>query len=106
MENLTFSYNWNNKLDCKAFTTMRLHNPKKYFVGATFQVWLQEGAGPAKALGIVEVKDIRTLDAEQINEFIARLDTGYSRAEALQILQRMYKKPNPKIDLILCVKQK
>lgn len=30
MNTLNFSKNWNNKLDCKVFTTLRLHNPNKY----------------------------------------------------------------------------
>ena len=32
-ENLiTFSHDWNNKLQCRYFTTIRIHNPTKYQV--------------------------------------------------------------------------
>lgn len=104
MNNLVFSYNWNNKLECKAFTTLRLHNPKKYQVGAEFEVYLQEKGKQAQPKGRVIIQAVKTIDAEQINDFIAFIDTGYSRAQTLQILQRMYKQANPKLDLILCVK--
>lgn len=39
-KHIRFSYNWNNKLNCKAFTTIRLHSPERYFLGAKFNVYL------------------------------------------------------------------
>ena len=30
MITIPFSYNWNNKLDCKAFTTIRIFNPENH----------------------------------------------------------------------------
>ena len=37
-ERLEFTENWNGKLNCSTFTTMRLHNPQKYCVGAIKQM--------------------------------------------------------------------
>lgn len=34
IERIEFIQNWNGKLNCNAFTAMRLHNPVKYCVGA------------------------------------------------------------------------
>ena len=104
MQNLIFSYNWNNKLDCKAFTTLRLHNPKKYYPGAEFDVWLNEKGKEQAPKGRAITQAVKTFDADQINDFIAFLDTGYNRAQCIQILQRMYKQENPKLDLVLLVK--
>ena len=82
---LKFSYNWNNKLNCKAFTTIRLHSPHQYRVGKRFTIDLK---GEFK--GEAEIKAIRTIEGEQLNEFTCFIDTGYSRLETLEILRRMY----------------
>lgn len=95
-KNVRFSTNWNNKLDCKCFTTIRLHNDKKYVVGEIYDIYLNdEYRGPAKLL------EKRKLHLQKINEFIARLDTGYSAAETKGILKKMYKKDNPLLDFNL-----
>jgi len=39
-DTIKFSYNWNNKLENKAFTTIRIHNPKKYIAGKAFNIEL------------------------------------------------------------------
>ena len=86
---ITFSYNWNNKLENKAFTTLRLHNPKKYILGNSYQIELE---GKYKGLAVLYSK--RILKIDQLNDFICYLDTGYNRTEATNILQRMYKGMN------------
>ncbi|MPR37097.1 hypothetical protein [Salmonirosea aquatica] len=89
-ERLDFSYNWNNKLDCKAFTTLRLLNPKRYFIGAKFEVFYKN-----KTYGIFEVKKLTPLTPEGITDLIAYLDTGYNANECRDVLRTMYKnKPN------------
>lgn len=35
---IAFSNNWNNKLDCLAFTTIRLYNPGKYVKGRVYKI--------------------------------------------------------------------
>lgn len=83
---LEFTTNWNNKLNCECFTTLRLYNPVKHCVGNRFSVRLNgHHKGYAK---IIAVSPIRL---EQINEFIARLDTGYSSEECRDIIRKMYK---------------
>ena len=32
-DTINFSYNWNSKLNCSAFTTIRVKNDKKYRIG-------------------------------------------------------------------------
>lgn len=84
--NLTFSHNWNNKLFCKCFTTLRLWNEKKYQVGNTYAVYLKD-----EYLGEAEMISIRKTKRAKLNQFVCGLDTGYSVAETQQILGRMYK---------------
>jgi len=91
MENKTirFSYNWNNKLDNKAFTTIRLHNPNKYIVGNEYNVEIN-----GKQKGVAFLQDKRTLGINQLNDFICYLDTGYNKQQTIGMLQRMYKNMN------------
>lgn len=100
-DKIRFSYNWNNKLDNKAFTTIRAHNPAKYIAGKTFDIELN---GNTK--GVAILKEKRTIHPDQLNDFICYLDTGYSRKETINILQRMHKNMNPQtamFDLCLLV---
>jgi hypothetical protein len=89
MEKLEFSTNWNNKLDCKCFTTIRLFNQSKHFRGNQFDVFLQKKfKGKAIVLGITIAK------LEQLNDYVCYLDTGYNRLETIGILRKIY----PRID--------
>ncbi len=86
MDKLDFSYNWNNKLRCRCFTTLRLRNDEKYHKGARFEVSMQ-----GYARGQAKVIDVKYLKLEQISEWIARLDTGYSAKECKEMIKQMYK---------------
>lgn len=105
MQAIKFTYNWNNKLGCKAFTTIRLHNPGKYRVGENYEIYLKDG-NEWKYLGVAECKAIRTFRKSKINEFVAFLDTGYPSNACHKIISRMYKRlpeEDPQMDLILLV---
>ncbi|HPA71674.1 MAG TPA: hypothetical protein PKY31_05375 [Spirochaetota bacterium] len=97
MDEITFSYNWNNKLDCKAFTTIRLHNPYKYRVGSIYRV------GEVNHDFTVKIIDIKVIPFGKINEYMARIDTGYSLEECKNIMRKMYAdiEDSTKIDFIL-----
>jgi len=88
MNTIKFSYNWNNKLNCNCFTTIRIAN-NKYKVGETYDIYLKD-----KLLFKAQIIEIKPFRLDQINEFIARLDTGYSKQETTEIIKRMYKNPN------------
>jgi hypothetical protein len=112
MNPLTFHHNWNGKLSNSAFTTLRLWNPSKYDTGVIFDILLTDRSDKVQTMyGEAAVADVKKLKINQINEFIARLDTGYSAEETINILKTMYK--NKKIDwqtqdlaLVLLVKVK
>lgn len=89
---LNFSNNWNNKLDCRCFTTIRSANDMKYQLGARKIIQLRNRKGELeKNYGEAEIVYIRKLKANDITEPMARLDTGYSRKDTIGILHRMYK---------------
>ena len=102
MNTIKFSYNWNRKLGNIAFTTFRMHNEGKYKVGERYKIECK-GVVPFNAI----ILDIRKLKLEQINEFIARIDTGYSLEEFKTIVRRMYKEKADTglFDFILLLKQ-
>jgi hypothetical protein len=104
METINFSTNWNQKLTCNAFTTIRLHNPSKYQKGRTYEI-RQKDSLVAYATAV----DVRSFTIDQLNEWRALLDTGYSAAETRGILEKMYKKVDwatQKLDVILLLKVK
>ena len=89
MEKLEFTTNWNNKLDCKCFTTIRIFNPSKHFKGNQFEINLKKKfKGKAIVLGIIKAY------LKDLNDYMCYLDTGYNREETTQLFLRMY----PKID--------
>lgn len=104
MDCINFSHNWNNKLDCRAFTTLRLFDPENHRSGRVLFV-----RGKDKDYGAHEIKDVRVITLDRVNEFIAYLDTGYCAAETQKLIKTMYKNKNidwatQKLALILLVK--
>ena len=90
METINFTFNWNNKLDCSCFTTLRLES-KKYIVGAEFMITI----GSGKPLGVAKVLEVKELYLDKINTFISHLDTGLSVEACKELIKKMY----PKVDL-------
>lgn len=85
MERLEFSTNWNNKLDCKCFTTIRIYNVSKHFRGNQFEVFCKR---KFKMKAIVLGTIITKLD--QLSDYVCYLDTGYNKEETTAILKKMY----------------
>lgn len=86
MDKITFSTNWNNKLGCNVFTTIRLANKNKYFKGNVLELWLKQ-----QRLQNVEVIEYVECYANELKEYLCYTDTGYSKNETLNILKAMYK---------------
>lgn len=86
MEKIGFSTNWNKKLNCDYFTTLRLANPKKYEVGKTYQIELNE-----KPIFLAQIVEIKTLKMYDLTPFQCALDTGYNKPETMQIIRNIYK---------------
>jgi hypothetical protein len=81
---LCFSYNWNNKLDCKFFTTIRLQNPK-YILFKKVSILLKD-----VHVKNAEIRYIKRFKLDDLTAFVAGLDTGYSTSECEGILKKMY----------------
>jgi hypothetical protein len=83
IQTLKFSTNWNNKLGCKYFTTLRLSD--KYKVGHTVLIEASKMDN-----FYAEIVNRRVIKMDMINEFIAGIDTGYTVDDTKDILKRMY----------------
>ena len=84
---INFSTNWNNKLACKFFTTIRLKNENKYVHNKLYTIHLKNQ--PIKQAEIIQIKNF-TLS--QLTEVIASLDTGYCLEDTKSMLNQMYSK--------------
>ena len=101
MDEIRFSNNWNNKLDCNAFTTIRIAS-KKYVVGHEYEI-----ITPTKRF-TGKVIQIKNFWLHNMNDYIAYLDTGYNTKDCTDILRRMYQTVDfqkTPLSLILIVKQ-
>ncbi len=97
MEAITFSYNWNKKLSCNCFTSLRLYNPVRFFPGAIFEIILQEGKTEPKRICNAKIMFCHKIKISDLSETQCYLDTGYGKSETTAILKRMYK--NKGIDI-------
>jgi hypothetical protein len=89
MIDTTFNTNWNGKLNCNCFTTIRIANPKKYAVNTDHKISLKD-----EFLYNARVLAYKELFLHELNDFMSFVDTGYSRLETREIIYKMY----PKID--------
>lgn len=86
IDDINFTTNWNNKLDCDCFSTFRMHNQKKYFVGAERNIKLK-----GKFLKRAKIMTVTTLNLSQVTEGMALIDTGYPLAEFKETVRKIYK---------------
>ncbi len=103
MNTIEFSYNWNKKLDCDYFTTLRLSD--RFSIGEEVIITLK-GIYKSRAI-IVDKKETKL---HKLNSFICGLDTGYNEEQTKAIIQKMYPKvfdwSSQKIYLYLIRKKK
>ncbi|WP_020531435.1 hypothetical protein [Flexithrix dorotheae] len=85
---INFSYNWNRKLNCKYFTTVRLKS-EKYQIGRVYDINYSQGS---------HLEKIMTAEIERIFPFFLKdwkdvfsLDTGYDPLDSKTLIMNMYK---------------
>ena len=87
---LKFAGNWNKKLDCKYFTSFRLHNKSKYAEGVMFDILIKDQGHYTWIFNAVIV-ELRTFKLSQVNNFITTLDAGYEVDDFIKMVKTMYK---------------
>lgn len=81
---LNFDRNYNNKLRCRVFTSLRLPD-EKYKKGALLDVQL---GGYSK--GTVKIIGMSHTSCDKLSEWIAKLDTGFTAKETIKLLKQLY----------------
>lgn len=94
MNSIKFSQNWNNKLDCSYFTTIRIYTKEKWdYYYDLFDskeevaVLLKE---KIKCVGKIVDIEIRLL--KDISDFSVMVDAGVDRLTFEQLMESMYRK--------------
>ena len=96
IRDIDFSHNWNTrkrggketgKLDCRAFTTIRLESTK-YKMGAVYRIRIIQKSGN-KMLGLARIVAMHYFKLGTLDDF-AYVDTGYSAAETRLIINQMH----------------
>lgn len=87
LDSIEFSFNWNDKLCCRCFTTIRLSG--RYNVGDEVNIILKK-----QFIGVATIRCKEQRLLEQIKDFIAYVDTGYNAEKTKEILTTMYKNKN------------
>lgn len=86
---IEFSTNWNNKLVCQCFTTIRPWNPGKYRVGEKYRIKCTARTNAVEPFdAVLEVG--KKFNLKDLPEITAALDTGYSKDETISIMNKMY----------------
>lgn len=83
-ERLEFEDDFNNKLNCQCFTTIRIHQPVRNAIGAVKQVYLK---GVWK--GNARIIHATTITMDRINLPMAKLDTGLSPEECRRLIKSL-----------------
>ncbi len=94
MKQINFSKNWNGKLSCESFSTIRIYNPDKYIIGESYALNLE-----SQHIGSVEIVALRTFTLSELTDEMAYLDTGKSLKDMIIILKEIY--PSLKEDTML-----
>lgn len=92
MKRLNFSTNWNNKLDCQFFTSIRL-NTDKYVIGEDYIILLR--SQKKKTAKLILKKSFKIAN---LNDFTSYIDTGYSSDQVIEMMKLMY----PHLDIFNC----
>jgi hypothetical protein len=98
---IKFSQNWNKKLNCDSFTTIRKIT-NFYILGSHYNIML--GPEIIKECKLIEINVIRP---KLLNHTMWRIDTGMSKEQSLEIIKCFYGDiPDEMYQLCFCTVQK
>jgi len=89
---LIFSDNWNNKLNCKSFSTVRIHNPNKYILLNDYQIILNPG-GKKESInfGLARLQVIQPFYLDKVTVGVSFIDANMSKIDFIKMVKTMYK---------------
>lgn len=90
-DRLNFSTNWNKKLDCDFFSTIRLWNEAVHYEGKEVEIY-DNSTKQSRYKGRGKYVIVSRFKLCQLKPANAMLDTGYSLEETRNIIRTMYHK--------------
>lgn len=93
MNEIKFTYNWNNKLDNKYFTTIRLYSVGKFKIGEEYDILVKNKKEYHKIYSAILVAGLK-YKLDDIPLFLFAQDTGYDKEASIKIVETMYKNSN------------
>lgn len=93
MKRIVFQQNWNNKLFCDYFTTLRPFNQEYYKKGETFTIHLKD-----KAVGAAVIVDTQKIKLVNVSNGFALVDAGMPKNKFIGMLKTMYRNRINNID--------
>jgi hypothetical protein len=97
-DSIRFQRNWNNKLNCDYFTSIRM-NGAKYQLGKTLKLFLHQN-GVYRNMGNVKVVEAKPIRMHQLNRSMTLLDAGLEIDKFKEMLWFMYKDRVPDLDKV------
>lgn len=92
METISFTHNWNNKLYCRSFSTVRIENPIKYRLNQEYRIFLNQVKGkPPIDRGIATLIHIEYFNLFDVNPAICYLDANLNKETFIKLVLTMYK---------------
>lgn len=86
MDRLNFKTNWNNKLNCKVFSTIRPQRAEDFYkLEKKYEIYLNK-----EFKGIAKIILIQGFHILALSDIECLLDTGYGKDETLKIIEKMY----------------
>ncbi|MFI3240188.1 MAG: hypothetical protein R3Y22_06320 [Bacteroidales bacterium] len=85
MKQITYSKNWNNKLSCDSFATVRLYEPNQFELGESYEIVCDNDI-----MGVAKIVALRELELVELTDELAYLDAGCSASEMDKILREIY----------------
>lgn len=80
-----FTTNFNGKLLCNTFTTIRLHDSNLNRLGERHTICLRD-----TDIGIASILSVKIITVDRISEHMAHIDTGHNKAYLLGLLRKFY----------------
>ena len=100
MQDIIFSTNWNHKLSCKVFSTVRLSNHNRYKLNEVYNI-IEKRNASTEVRFQAQIIHIMSMMLKEIPEWLCYLDTGYGSTDFYNIVKKIYKNSN--IDINTCL---
>lgn len=84
VKEFNFIENFNNKLDCNLFSTIRLHDDSRK-IGDKYVILLNR-----VVKGLAILNNIKTLTLKELDDFTCLIDTGSDKDETIKLIQSIY----------------